>query len=661
MTTPHPLREVKAPLFLRDLPIWLVWRYEADAASDKKPRKIPYYTNGSRRRGIQGSPADVAQLTNFEAAKEFAITNDFTGLGLCLLDGYHITGIDFDAVVTDDNGSILPEVEALIEGTYVEYSPSGKGIHAFVKGDLGNSKDLATSEQWGIELFNTKGFLTFTGHTTELCDITGCDNEISEPTTYLLHLIESRKLNRAQTTQDLQELNAPISLGLSIPEISAYLILLDPDHSYDQWIRIGMAIHHETGGSEDGFTLWDTWSANGPKYSSEELNRIKWESFAQISGKPITFRSVIKMVHHLSPATTTHDFEPILVADMSPIPANNALTSPINYIKSEHEFMREVKPTSWFIKGFLPRATLGVLYGESGSGKSFLALDICASIQRQVDWNGLRPPTTPCRVLYVIAEGVNGFVNRLTAYRREKSNGLIDYPLDFINDAPPNLMDKNSVAHLIKCIHEKGNYDLIVMDTFAQVTPGANENSGEDMGKALGYCRQIAQSSGGMVLLIHHAGKDSSRGVRGWSGLHAAADVVLEVSRFEDERSVKVVKSKDDLDGKEYGFSLDPIVLDFDEDGDPITSCTVSYHKAVKKRKKLSENQQAIVDVLNNFDKDSWVSIKHVMDLYMEEFAKHNSDPKGNQRTTLKRSILRMVGDLLEYNSETNEIRLVQD
>ncbi|MNQ99725.1 hypothetical protein D3C85_1154750 [compost metagenome] len=138
-------------------------------------------------------------------------------------------------------------------------------------------------------------------------------------------------------------------------------------------------------------------------------------------------------------------------------------------------------------------------------------------------------------------------------------------------------MEAALITDLIKEIKARGQYDLIVMDTFAQVMAGANENSGEDVGKALAECRRIHRHTGAMVLLVHHSGKDASKGSRGWSGLKGACDVELEVSRSDDDRAVSASKLKDGRDGIQIGFKLHTVVLGEDEDGDDITSCIVEY------------------------------------------------------------------------------------
>lgn len=84
------------------------------------------------------------------------------------------------------------------------------------------------------------------------------------------------------------------SQGMEIPsdKIAAMLAVIDPDCDYEDWVHIGMAIHHETDG--DGFDLWDEWSQNGSKYNKKEMD-FKWHSFGKSSGEPITIGTLIKI------------------------------------------------------------------------------------------------------------------------------------------------------------------------------------------------------------------------------------------------------------------------------------------------------------------------------------------------------------------------------
>lgn len=230
-----------------------------------------------------------------------------------------------------------------------------------------------------------------------------------------------------------------------------------------------------------------------------------------------------------------------------------------------------LRPFDWIIKGLIPRAELMVVYGESGSGKSFLALDLAAAISRGVNWEELK--TKGGRVVYICAEGVSGFRQRLRAYAKHHAIELTELP-GVIPDAP-NLASVDEVNLLLKALHAVGPVDLVVVDTLSATVAGANENSGEDMGRVLSHCKAMHKVTGGIVMLIHHSGKDKAKGSRGWSGIKAAADAEIEVLRVNEARTMRVSKMKDGSDGAQFAFQLVPIVLGMDEDGEAVTSCVV--------------------------------------------------------------------------------------
>jgi len=82
----------------------------------------------------------------------------------------------------------------------------------------------------------------------------------------------------------------------NVANIRAMLTVIDPDCSRSDWIKIGMAIFHESAGSEEGFELWDTWSKKGEKYCGRKELYSQWQSFNKEIDNPITIATVIKMV-----------------------------------------------------------------------------------------------------------------------------------------------------------------------------------------------------------------------------------------------------------------------------------------------------------------------------------------------------------------------------
>jgi len=562
--TPH-LRNVEAPAAIRDLPAWVVWRFEA-VPGGGKPRKVPYYANGGKRHGEQGGPSDISNLVTFDAAKAAAARRGFDGVGFASLQQWGICALDFDNCITA--GKIHPQVEALLENTYAEYSPSGQGIRVFFKGDLGNGKAIR-GEDFGMEVFSTRGFVTFTGNTLDITELLGNSDSIAvlSDEVYALH-----KARFAREREVLDTGSSGEPAGLTVAQIQECLDALPSDLHYDDWLKVGMAIHCETQG--DGFEIWDEWSQRSGKYSSREYVEERWRSFGKGGGIQVTGRSLVHLANAngaritLNAPAGADEFEMLVEEGVK------ELETPESHrfqVMPAHEFA-SVAPPTWVIKGVLPQAELVVMYGASGSGKSFMALDMAAAIARGVPWRGCK--VRQGRVAYIAAEGAGGFRKRLVAYAQHNQVDLAGLPIGVIH-AAPNMMEKTDAVDVAKAVKAWGGADLIIVDTFAQVMPGANENAGEDVGKALTHCKRIHEVTGAMIILIHHAGKDSSKGARGWSGLRAAADAELEVVREPTGRSLKLTKSKDGEDGQVWGFDLDVVQIGVDEDLDPITSCVV--------------------------------------------------------------------------------------
>jgi len=581
MTNIHPItphvRHVDAPPALRTLPAWLIWRFEANG--EKKPRKVPYYAGGGRRAGVQGSEADVAGLVTFEAAKAAAARRGFDGVGFATLGQWGITALDFDDCITP--AGLHHEVAEVVAATYAEYSPSGKGIRAFFRGQLPTGKSHKQGDlPYGFEVFSTSGFVTFTGNALPECEILGTDDVVADidDTVRALHARRfpaARPIENADRPQPIENVDR---LGLGQEDLQLLLAALPDDLDYDSWVEVGMAVHHETNG--EGFELWDEWSRQSPKYTTPEYGQERWRSFSRGTGAVLTARSLVHMANKhgagfaLHPAASSDEFpDEGEIARQEQASAAAEAAKPLRFQFEPASGFASATALPWIIKGILPQAGLAVLYGASGAGKSFAILDMAMAIARGCEWR--KRKVRAGGVCYVAAEGAGGFRKRLTAYAQANELDLAGLPF-WVLGAAPNLMEPQDAKDLIKGIRALGQpVSMIVVDTLAQATPGANENAGEDMGKALGYCKRIHAATGALVLLVHHSGKDQAKGARGWSGIRAACDAELEVTRELTGRCIRLTKSKDGEDGLEFGFDLDVVQLGVDEDLDPITSCVV--------------------------------------------------------------------------------------
>ncbi|TRZ99006.1 MAG: hypothetical protein D4R84_02725 [Rhodocyclaceae bacterium] len=86
---------------------------------------------------------------------------------------------------------------------------------------------------------------------------------------------------------------APAIGGIQLLQVIVRRI--NSDRCYDDWIHVGMALHHETGGSDEGFALFDAWSSTGKKYRGAQETEAKWRSFRSDLERPYTIWTLLWM------------------------------------------------------------------------------------------------------------------------------------------------------------------------------------------------------------------------------------------------------------------------------------------------------------------------------------------------------------------------------
>ncbi len=256
----------------------------------------------------------------------------------------------------------------------------------------------------------------------------------------------------------------------------------------------------------------------------------------------------------------------------APRPPEAAPKGERRYTLKSTDDMSAMIPARFRVKNILMRDGLAAIFGPFSSGKSFAALGLAFAISDGMAWFGRR--VEPCDVLYIVLEGEAGLAQRVKAYRK-RHGATAGKRLRFIT-APFSLLFADDVDALVASVTAAGIRDgVIIIDTLNAATPGIEENGSADMGLVIAAVKRIREACGGLVILVHHAGKDATKGLRGHSSLGAALDTIIEVTRDGDRRFWKLAKCKDGTDGEEYPFRLEVVEVGTDEDGDPITSCVV--------------------------------------------------------------------------------------
>lgn len=245
-----------------------------------------------------------------------------------------------------------------------------------------------------------------------------------------------------------------------------------------------------------------------------------------------------------------------------------------------------------FVQGVLMEQSLAVIYGESNSGKTFLATSLALAVASGTEWFGRR--VEQGGVLYLALEGGQGFRNRIHAWR-EKHDAL-ETPVFFAAiPAQVNLLDPEADVQRVidaakdAAAHMGVSIKLIVVDTLARAMAGGNENAPEDMGALVMNADTIREATGATLLYIHHTGKDTAKGARGHSSLRAAIDTEIEVDAGDGTtRTATIVKQRDMDKGHAFSFALEVIEVGINRHGEKVTTCiaTPTDQPVVKKNRK---------------------------------------------------------------------------
>lgn len=218
--------------------------------------------------------------------------------------------------------------------------------------------------------------------------------------------------------------------------------------------------------------------------------------------------------------------------------------------------LAQLKPPEWLIANMLPAGGFTVLFGPSGVGKSFLALDWALSVASGRAWYG--QTTRSGWVVYIAAEGHTGLGIRVQAWQHARRQPDVEH-IRFLPEAV-NFLD---AKHLAKARRSLATLPqppvLVVIDTMARSMTGGDENSARDVGMFIAAADELRKPSGAAALLVHHTGKNGED-ERGSSALRGAADLRASLKSEGAGLRLECVKSKDSEPFDPWNLHLEPIL-----------------------------------------------------------------------------------------------------
>jgi AAA domain-containing protein len=550
---PQPERWARIPAALRDRPQWVL------AGADKAPLTAA---------GRAASSTDQSTWADFNTVALAASTKGLH-IGYMLHESDPFTCIDLDVKDTTPQEHIerFEKIVAAFD-SYTEWSRSGKGLHVWVEGKIGKGR-----KRDGVEVYSQERFIICTG-----------DTYTDKPIRPQYRLLET--------------LVAEMGRG------SGLEVELEEDHDGDQSWYVAEQALADTG--ELGRLFAGDWLGRYPSQSEADLALVKllarktesneacWSAFRmsalgrrEKAARPDYMRRTLALARtHLAndAVQVAHGqeiaeslFWRVTATQVAPAqPFNNAR----HFRLLNDSDLAHLPPHRWLVKGVIPEGSVGTIFGQSGTFKSFLVLDLMAHIANGLPWFGHRVKAAPA--VYVPFEGQGGIPKRVAAWRTARlRNGCSDATTNmrFITDSM-NLRLQANRDKLVQTLTEYGwAGGVLCIDTLAQAGVGIDENSSEGMGEMIAIFQELQHRLGGTVLVVHHSGKVESAGMRGWSGLRGALDFAIKCWRDDDwdvlDAQFLLDKVKDGESGRAFNFSMLRVHIGMDEEGDEISSLTV--------------------------------------------------------------------------------------
>ncbi|WP_429509901.1 AAA family ATPase [Paraburkholderia sp. MM5482-R2] len=531
------------PASLKERPQWVLWRWQYDSESErwtKPPRQSD---------GRYAKTSDPDTWTTFDDVHRAYLDGDFDGIGIVLRDD--LVGIDLDHVI-DESGELIPLAAEIVErfrGAYMEKSPSGDGLHIFTHGNF--LRFGKGAEHKNIECYGERGsrYFTVTGH--ELSD----EADISDQQDALDWLYETHF--RKPTAADAK---SPTHVDGGVATLLDDAVILanaaqvgdgkrfrklfdDGDFSdYASQSEADLALANMLArATQDGETLDRLFRVSG-LFRPEKWDKPHsddGQTYGQTTvAKALTGKNAAKSVEAAAPRTGRF------------VRAADAMT--------------ETHTVEWLIDGVMEQGTSCMLFGASGSGKSFVAIDWSCCIATGTDWHG--QDVEPGAVFYIVGEGQKGFGRRLTAWQMKNKVSLQTAPL-YLWQSPIPLSNPDSVkwlaAEIAKVASPNNPPRMIVIDTLARNIGNSDENSNRDMGLLMNLLdTHLRLPFNASVVIVHHSGNGDRDRLRGASGLTGAVDYEYRVDRKGDARALVCKKNKEGEEGEDRQFRIERVPLD---------------------------------------------------------------------------------------------------
>jgi putative DNA primase/helicase len=486
------------PEDLKRIPRWVVYRLRAKRGAGDKLDKIPYQCDGT-----PAKTNDASTWTDFERCRQCAeALGDGGGVGFVFdSDADDVVGVDLDDCIGEDGKLETWAVEACQTfRSYTELSPSGRGIHLFVRGNLPN----CSRKRGKVEMYGKGRFFTVTGR--RIGWATGVERNQAAIDWLAREYLDAAKVDPQQAKLKRQKPQRIHGDDREVARILSPLLSAARSDEYHEWIRVGLAMKAI---GEDMFLEWDQFSQRSPKYDAEVV-RKKW---ATMKPRRATTAWLVAMAREDSSVDRVAE---ALGAVVEPERAKRIAELPAEHVAEEDGELAiaaielsEVVPgrVEWLWEPYIPRGMVSMLIGHPGVGKSTMLLDLAARIANGSRWPDGEPIGKPMRVgLGMIEDDIRRVtVPRLLAAGANLRNVLAmggkqgktgEYSVKLPNDA----MKLEAFIRERRC-------ELLILDPITAYMGERDSNAQQEVRDAIQPLAGIAERTGCAILLSNHTSK----------------------------------------------------------------------------------------------------------------------------------------------------------
>lgn len=369
-----------------------------------------------------------------------------------------------------------------------------------------------------------------------------------------------REITRPESESPPRQVDS-VEVADGLREVRDLLSICRPEGS--PWSDILFAVHHATAGDPRGLELFQAWSVQEFGYDgTEEAIRKRWESLDPHRCNGITVSTLHRWVQQSARIQYDEWRRDEARREFSRLDGDSDSASrttedkDIVFQPMTLEELKQLPEPNWLIRDVISEGEIGILWGESNVGKSFVTMDLIFALASGKPWAKRFHVPEARRVIYCTGEGKAGVGRRAEA--AERRHGTPIAPISFLMKVPQlfEVGSKEGVYQFIDDIDRLGiKPALIILDTFSHAHVGGEENSASDMAVAFHSAQLITEWLSSAVLIVHHEAKSGGQ-FRGSSVIKASADVMIRAYRDGGVSYISPTKVRDGSPWGRLPFSI---------------------------------------------------------------------------------------------------------